>query len=240
MKKIKSTWKWYEYLMLGIGWIIIIIGFIFGSDKNYFSFFASIYGIFTVLTTAKGLFYAPIVGIGYCVLYVLVSITQQFWGEVLIYSLINFPLCVIKIISWLRNRNKQNRTFININKVKWQEYLILFVSIIPITFGFYFLLKALNTNELLVSTFSIVTSLIAEYLLIRRNKFYAIGYMANDIVCIILWSLAIASNGIALLPTLLYFCFTFVNDLYGFINWLIMEKKQKKQINEMSEEITQN
>ena len=240
MKKIKSTWKWYEHLMLGIGWIIIIIGFILGAEKNYFSLIASIYGIFTVLCNAKGLFYAPIVGIGYCILYIIVSISQKFWGEVIIYALVEFPMCIALIVTWLRNRNKDDRSFININRIKWKECLILFISIIPLTFGFYFLLKAFNTNELIISTISLITSLIAEYLLIRRSKFYAIGYMANDIVCIVLWSFAISSSSIALLPTLLYFCFTFINDLYGFINWLILERKQKSQSVEQNKEIPQN
>ena len=99
-----------------------------------------------------------------------------------------------------------------------------------LTIGFYFLLKALNTSQLIVSTISLITSVVASYLMLRRCSYYAIGFMLNDIILIILWSMAIVESGWSYLPTVLSFCVFFINDLYGFIHWKIQEKKQDNDI----------
>lgn len=114
----------------------------------------------------------------------------------------------------------------SVNKIHKKEVLLIAVGSIIATFAFYFLLKALNTNELIVSTLSLIFSLIASYLMLRRNKYYAIAFLADDIVSIVMWSLVIASIGISYLPTLICFCVYLINDVYGFIHWIIEEKKQ--------------
>lgn len=115
---------------------------------------------------------------------------------------------------------------VSVNKIHKKEVLLIAVGSIIATFAFYFLLKALNTNELIVSTLSLIFSLIASYLMLRRNKYYAIAFLADDIVSIVMRSLVIASIGISYLPTLICFCVYLINDVYGFIHWIIEEKKQ--------------
>ena len=115
---------------------------------------------------------------------------------------------------------------VSVNKIHKKEVLLIAVGSIIATFAFYFLLKALNTNELIVSTLSLIFSLIASYLMLRRNKYYALAFLADDIVSIVMWSLVIASIGISYLPTLICFCVYLINDVYGFIHWNIEEKKQ--------------
>ena len=60
----------------------------------------------------------------------------------------------------------------------------------------------------------------------RRSAFYAIGYAANDIVLIILWVLATISD-ISYLSVVICFVMFLVNDIYGFINWSGMQKRQE-------------
>ena len=48
----------------------------------------------------------------------------------------------------------------------------------------------------------------------------------NDIVLIILWVLASISD-ISYLSVVICFIVFFVNDMYGFISWKQMEKRQK-------------
>lgn len=115
---------------------------------------------------------------------------------------------------------------VSVNKINKKEVLLIAVGSIIATFAFYFLLKALNTNELIVSTLSLIFSLIASYLMLRRSKYYALAFLADDIVSIVMWSLVVASVGISYLPTLICFCVYLINDVYGFIHWIIEEKKQ--------------
>ena len=59
-----------------------------------------------------------------------------------------------------------------------------------VTAGFYFILRALGTANLLPSTVSVTTSFLAVYLTFHRSPLYALGYAANDVVLIVLWLLA--------------------------------------------------
>ena len=86
-------------------------------------------------------------------------------------------------------------------------------------------LKALGTANLLPSTVSVTTSFLAVYLTFRRSPLYALGYAANDVVLIILWLLAARSDK-GYLSVVVCFAVFLVNDIYGFLNWRRMEKKQ--------------
>ena len=93
---------------------------------------------------------------------------------------------------------------------------------------FYFILRALHTTNLIVSTISIGTSFIATFLSIKRSPYYAIAYMANDIVLIILWSIETLSST-AYITLVISSCVLFINDAHGLINWFKMRKRQKEE-----------
>lgn len=88
------------------------------------------------------------------------------------------------------------------------------------------MLKAFHTANLYPSTLSVTTSFIAVYLTFRRDPYFSLAYAANDVVLIALWALASVENSSYISVTV---CFTafFFNDIYGFISWSEMEKRQK-------------
>ena len=138
------------------------------------------------------------------------------------------PINIFTIFSWVKNKNKSNSSTVEVNRIHGKEYLYLTIATAVATVCFYFLLQALNTNELVISTISLISSVVASYLMFRRCKFYALVYIANDIILIIMWSLVMKNSGIAYLPTVISFCIFLINDIYGFIHWLVEEKKQLK------------
>lgn len=94
-----------------------------------------------------------------------------------------------------------------------------------ITLAFYFILEACGTANMIPSTISVTTSFIAVYLTFRRSPLYALGYAANDIVLIVLWILATIED-MTYLSVVICFAMFLVNDIYGFVNWRKMRKKQ--------------
>lgn len=230
MKKILGSWTIFEKLFLIFSVIAITLCFAFGVDKNVFAYIVSIVGVVSVLLVAKGLAIAPIINVVYSVLYSILSILQCYYGEAIIYLGLMIPISVISIISWLKNRSKEQKEVVSVNNIKGIEYLYLSIITVVATIGFYFLLKALNTNELIVSTLSLVSSAVASYLMLRRCSYYAIGFIINDIILIILWIFAVISSGIGYLPSVISFCVFLINDIYGFIHWKIEEKKQQNSI----------
>ena len=70
------------------------------------------------------------------------------------------------------------------------------------------------------------TSFLAVYLTFRRSPYFALAYAMNDVVLIVLWILASITD-ISYLSVVICFVVFFVNDMYGFISWKRMEKRQK-------------
>ena len=229
MKRLFKNWNLFEISFLFCSLLVITLCFIFGADKNIFSFIVSLVGVVSVLTVAKGLVIAPFINIIYNILYAIISVTQGYYGEAIIYIGLMIPICVLSIIAWLKNKNKENENIVEVNKIKGKEYLCLTIATIFATIAFYFLLKALNTNQLIVSTISLISSIVASYLLFRRCSYYALVFILNDIILIILWSLVVINSGIGYLPTVISFCVFLINDIYGFIHWKLEEKKQNNK-----------
>lgn len=71
------------------------------------------------------------------------------------------------------------------------------------------------------------TSFSASYLTYLRSPYYGIGYGANDVVLIVLWVIASADD-LAYLPMVACFVMFLANDIYGFINWRRMRRRQQE------------
>lgn len=187
MKNFLKSWNLFEKLFLLISLLIIIICFFLGTDKNILSLVTSILGVITVIFGAKGLVWAPVVNLLYNIVYIILSYTQGFYGEVLIYIFMMTPINIAMIISWLKNKSKEDENIVEVNKLNKKEYILLFGFTLIVAVGFYFILKALNTTALFISTISLIDSFIATYLLYRRCSNYALSYIVNDIILIVLW-----------------------------------------------------
>lgn len=89
--------------------------------------------------------------------------------------------------------------------------------------GIYYVCK--ETANLIPSTISVTTSFLAVFLTFKRSSFYAVAYAANDVVLIILWFMASLADRMYLSVVVCFVVFL-LNDIYGFINWQKMLKRQ--------------
>jgi len=230
MKKIFKDWSGFEIILLiASPLIVMLVGIIFRSDV--LTIITSIVGIICALLLAKGLVLGQFFGIAIVVLYSIVSYKNGFYGEMLIYLIIMLPMYIWGIIEWLKHKNGETKS-VEVNSIKWKEWLIVAICSVVAFIGFYFLLKALNTNELIVSTLSVVDNIFAVYLLARRCKYGFVSYIVNDLILIVLWGIPIIQGNLLLLAMLINPIVNLVNDTYGIINWTKMQRMQKVQINE--------
>jgi nicotinamide riboside transporter PnuC len=137
------------------------------------------------------------------------------------------PMAVWSLIAWLRHPYEGSRAQVAVNRVKAGEIVFLAVLTTAVTAGFYFILRAFHTANLLPSTLSVATSFAAAYLTARRSAWFALAYAMNDLVLIVLWLLASLTDT-SYCTVLVCFAVFFVNDLYGFLSWRKMRKRQKK------------
>ena len=182
---------------------------------------AALIGVTSLVFAAKGNVWAQILMIVFSILYGIISFRFRYWGEMITYLAMTMPMAVWSTITWLKNPSKENKNEIQIQKLTSTHIIGLIFFGIIITAVFYFILLRLNTPNLLFSTISITTSFVAVSLTMLRSSYYA----ANDIVLIVLWSLASVQNPVYI-PVTINFVIFFLNDVYGFINWKKRELKQ--------------
>ena len=133
-------------------------------------------------------------------------------------------MAVLALVSWLRYPYQGDRSEVQVNRLSKREYGLMW-ALTALVRGFYFLLKVLGTTNLIPSTISFTTSFIAVYLTFRRNLCFALGDAANDVILLILWTLAAMDNR-SYFSVAAYFTVFLMNDLYVFLNWKRMEKRK--------------
>lgn len=226
MRKIINYFTVFEWCLYLTSVLAIIICFFAFESKDYMNLIGSVIGVTALIFISKGNVAGQIISVIFSVIYGIISYLYRYYGETITYCFMTLPIAIITIINWIKNPYRKNEVKINnINKKEW--VLLSFLTIL-VTVVFYFILKAFNTENLIVSTFSISTSFAAVYLSSRRSKYYAIAYGLNDIVLILLWILA-SINDISYILMVVCFAAFLANDIYAFINWNKMQKHQKHE-----------
>lgn len=210
---------WCSSVLLTVGAYVLFDG------ENHIMPLACVLGATYLIFNAKGNPFGQLLLIVFSVLYGVISYSFSYYGEMVTYLGMSTPMAVLALISWLRNPYNGNRSEVQINTLRRPELLLMLVLTAAVTVLFYFILQYFNTANLLPSTLSVATSFIAVYLTLRRSRFFALAYAANDIVLIVLWSMASLSD-ITYLPVTVCFFMFLVNDLYAFLNWAKLYKKQ--------------
>lgn len=226
MKKFLKNISAVEWSIWGVSVISIIACFFAFKNTQYHYLVGSLIGATALIFISKGDPIGQILVLIFAVFYGIVSYSFGYYGEMITYLAMSAPIAVWALISWLRNPYNGNKNEVKVNTLSLKEWALFLIAAAIVTASFYFILQALGTTNLIVSTVSVLTSFLAAYLTARRSRFYALFYGANDIVLIVMWSLA-SCESITYLPMVICFVAFLVMDTYGFINWTIMKRKQR-------------
>ena len=229
MSKVKKLCNYFsrnEMILWVLSVLLIIVSFFAFDRINYLTLTASLIGVTALLFNAKGNPFGQFLTILFSLLYGIISYTFSYYGEMLTYLGMTMPMAAFALISWLRNPYGDNRSEVRVNTLGKKEIVFMLAAAMLVTILFYFILDAFHTANLLPSTVSVTTSFLAVYLTFRRSSFFAVAYAANDMIVILLWSLASATD-IRYLSVVVCFIAFFVNDIYGFLNWEKMKIRQK-------------
>lgn len=228
MKKFLKYFNIIEWLIWSISVISIIVFFFVFKNTQYLYLIGSLIGATALIFVSKGNPIGQVLTIVFSVFYGIISYSYSYYGELITYLGMSAPMALWALISWLKNPYKGNKSEVKVNSLSRKEWILFLIVALVFTISFFFVLQALHTANLIISTLSVLTSFLAAYLTARRSRFYAIFYAVNDIVLIIMWSLATYKN-ITYLPMIICFVAFLVSDAYGFINWSVMLKKQKAE-----------
>lgn len=213
--------------MLWLGSVIILVTSFLLGGNDYLNLVTALIGVTALTYMAKGEPLGQILTSIFSIIYAVASYTFHYYGEMITYLAMTLPSSIFATIVWFKNPHQKGETVVKVAKLTKAKAMIIAVITPILTFAFYFVLKALDTPNLIISTISIATSVVASALTFFRSRYYALGYALNDIVLIILWVLATLENR-AYLPLVICFIIFFINDLYALYNWKRLEMKQQQ------------
>ena len=228
MKKIRQKQFYFspfEAALWGGSVLLILAAFMAFDRTNCLSLAASLVGVTSLIFNAKAHPLGQLLMVVFSLLYGIVSYTFAYYGEMLTYLGMTAPMSVFSLISWLRHPYRGDAAEVQVGTVGRRAKAGIAAAALPVTVLFYFILKYFHTANLLPSTLSVTTSFLAVCLTACRTPYFALAYAANDVVLILLWTLASLSDPRYVSVTVCFVAFL-VNDLYGFFHWRSIRQRQ--------------
>lgn len=215
----------FECVLWALSVLVMLAGYCIAPENGLLNLAASLIGVTALIFVAKGRVAGQVLTVVFALFYGAISYELRYYGEMITYLFMTAPIALMSVISWMRHPY-QDSAEVEVNTLSRGQKVFVAGASAGVTVLFYFILKALGTANLPVSTVSVTTSFLACSLTYFRSPFYALGYAANDVVLIVLWTLAALEDPSYLVMAACFFMFL-LNDLYGFFNWQRMKKRQQ-------------
>ena len=210
-------------------WLFSVMGitlsFFIMRNTDYLTLIDSLIGVSALIFVAKGNVIGQVMTVIFGVFYGIISAQYHYWSEVVTYLGMTAPIALGAVVTWLRHPYEKGE--VKVREMKSRDWVILALLTIAVTILFYFVLRWLDTPNIIFSTISIATSFSASALVLLRSEYYGVFYGMNDVVLIVLWTLASIEN-INYFPMVLCFVIFLINDLYGFYNWQKIKRRQNR------------
>jgi len=225
LKNILSYFSPFEWALWICSIIAITLSFLLSGDFYVLTLIASLVGVSSLIFVAKGNVVGQFLIMAFSILYGIISIRFRYWGEMITYVFMSLPASVSACVTWLKNPSEESKNEVKVASMTPKKLLFSCLLSIAVTVIFFFILRALDTANLYLSTVSITTSFLAASFLFLRSRYYALAYAVNDVILIGLWVFA-SIQSLSYLPMVVCFVAFLCNDLYGFFNWKRIQKRQ--------------
>lgn len=214
----------FETALWRLSVLMITFAFALSRFEDVLTLIAALIGVTALIFVAKGYVLGQILTIVFAVFYGVISLHFRYYGEALTYLGMSAPSAAAAAVAWKRHPYAKTKE-VEIHRLTARQKARIPLLCLIVTGVFYGLLKLLGNASLFVSTLSIATSFLASCLTFYRSPYYAIAYAFNDVVVVILWIIA-ARTDPSCLPMVVCFVMFLINDLYGFISWKRMLRRQ--------------
>lgn len=223
--ELKNYFSKTEKLLWVSSVFLITVSFLIFDRESYLTLSASLIGVTSLIFNAKGNPFGQLLMVVFSILYAVISYSFDYYGEMVTYLGMTMPMAIFALVSWLKNPYEKSRSEVKVNAISRKEVILMLLFTGAVTVLFFNVLKYFGTANLFFSTLSVTTSFIAAYLTFRRSPYFALAYASNDIVLIILWIMA-SKYDIRYISVVVCFAAFLVNDIYGFVSWRKMKKRQ--------------
>ena len=225
MKAIRSYFSKTELVLWSASVLFITLSFCIFDRESYLTLAASLIGVTSLIFNAKGNPIGQGLMVVFSLLYGIISFRFAYYGEMITYLGMTMPMALFALISWLKNPYNGNKAEVKVNSIGKIEQLFMWLLTAIVTVVFFHILSHFHTANIIPSTVSVTTSFLAVYLTFRRCPTFALAYAANDVVLIVLWVMA-STYDVKYISVVVCFAAFLVNDIYGYISWQQMKKRQ--------------
>lgn len=146
--------------------LIIILSNVFSSRVDVLTIIAACVGITSLVFAAKGNAWAQILMIIFAILYSIISYRLHYYGEMITYLGMSLPMAIFSAITWFKNSSGDA---VKIERLSYKKIIFVILLSIPVTVGFYFVLKALNTPNLFFFNYFYYNKLFSFNIYIIKN-----------------------------------------------------------------------
>ena len=226
MKHLLRYFTKTEYALWLTSVVLVLLSFLLFDRTGYLTLAASLIGVTSLIFNAKGNPIGQVLMILFSLLYGIISYSFAYYGEMITYLGMTAPMAAVALVSWLKNPYKGNRAEVSVSRLTGKDMTIMLLVTAAVTVAFCFILAYFHTANLIPSTVSVTTSFAAAWLTYKRSPWFALAYAANDLVLILLWILAALIDP-TYISVIVCFAVFFLNDVYGFISWHRMRRRQE-------------
>lgn len=226
MKKAFSSLGRTDYIVWAVSVALVILSYFLSASPSVLNTLTSVIGVSALIFVARGQVLGQLLLAAFALLYGTVSVFHSYFGETAICFLLSLPLAAFAIVTWYKNPYDDSGE-VKVSRISARQLTLLILLTAGVTVAFYFILSLLGTASVIWSTVSVTTSFFAAGLTVLRSPYFALGYVANDIILIVLWTIA-AIGDPSCVSMVVCFAAFLLNDSYSFICWYRRKYLQAK------------
>lgn len=190
--------------------------------ETVISIISGIAGVISVVLCAKGKISFYYIGFIQTISYLYLAWQNRFYGEVA-ENIFYLATMIIGIFLWRKNSAKMDDggKYVKAKAMSARMWIVSTLATIASTIVTGMLLDSIGSQQAYTDAATNVLAIFAQILMIKGYREQWVWWIAIDLICIKLWLVAGNWSMVAM-----YIAWT-INCIYGWINWSILNNKQK-------------
>ncbi|RFU62856.1 nicotinamide riboside transporter PnuC [Peribacillus glennii] len=223
-----KDWTLFEKIWL-LTFTLITIYLFFAWDDSLLGLISSVTGMLCVVLVAKGKIANYYFGIIQTGTYAYISYSYDLYGEAMLNGLFYFPIQFIGIYLWKKNQTRDSirGEDVRVKRITAKGWYLLAAAIAVSSVLYGIFLKMIGGASPYIDSLTIVLSVTAQILMLRRYAEQWLLWIAVNVLSIVLWLITLLSQGGNDYSMLVMWTAFLCNSIYGYYNWMKLYETQE-------------
>lgn len=224
-----KDWTLVEKIWIS-SFLVINVYLFFAFQDTLLGLISSTAGVLCVVLAGKGKMSTFYVGIIQAATYAYISYTYALYGEVMLNALFYLPMQFVGIYMWRKHLvgNGVRGEDIKVRTLDAKQWINIGIATIVLTLVYALLLDKIGGQQAGLDALTVVLSIIAQVLMVKRFAEQWILWIAVNVLTIILWVTALIQTGGNDWNMVLMWTAFLINSIIAYHNWKKIYKGQKE------------